>query len=205
MVLKDCPRCLVYTPAGERLTEARVVHTDSTVTLFFDTYSMKDAKVRTRIDFYDEMKGLVVAFCSMVVRRNTAFPDMPEPWMGECKILEVKNVVQRQQDVRVRVHIETDFYSDKHGSFFGTIENLSAGGFFVVTSQTLSQNERITFSYRFRTEMRTFQAEALRAKKVPGGKYGYGCRFLNLTDGADAAIRNYVYKAQMKKKEKDDN
>ena len=58
MVLKDCPRCLVYTPKGEHLAEARVVHGEDGVSLYFDTYNMNAAKFSTRIDFYDEQKGL---------------------------------------------------------------------------------------------------------------------------------------------------
>ena len=29
--------------------------------------------------------------------------------------------------------------------------------------------------------------------------YGYGCRFLGLTDGGEAAIRGFVYKKQKEK------
>lgn len=33
MVLKDCSRCMVYTPQGKRLSEARVIHTGGSVSL----------------------------------------------------------------------------------------------------------------------------------------------------------------------------
>ena len=82
MVLKDCPRCLVYTPKGEHLAEARVVHGEDGVSLYFDTYNMNAAKFSTRIDFYDEQKGLIIALCNVILRKNPAFPDIPEPWMG---------------------------------------------------------------------------------------------------------------------------
>ena len=200
MVLKDCPRCLVYTPKGEHLAEARVVHGEDGVSLYFDTYNMNAAKFSTRIDFYDEQKGLIIALCNVILRKNPAFPDIPEPWMGECQILDVKNVVQRQQDIRARVHIEMLFHSGQHGTFYGIIENLSAGGFFLVTSQVLGKDEYITFNYAFLRALRTFEATTLRAKRMSDGKYGYGCCFLNLTDGADSAIRYYVYKVLMDKR-----
>ena len=40
MVLKDCSRCMVYTPKGQRLSEARVVHAKDSVTLFFSDYQV---------------------------------------------------------------------------------------------------------------------------------------------------------------------
>lgn len=79
----------------------------------------------------------------------------------------------------------------------GIIDNISAGGIYLITKQTLEPNEIVSFEYRFKSLMRRFDVMAIRAKQESGGKYGYGCRFLNLTDGADAAIRSYVYKKQL--------
>ncbi|MFR1832430.1 MAG: PilZ domain-containing protein [Lachnospiraceae bacterium] len=202
MMLKDCDRCLVYTPDGGRLAEARVEFIKDKCSLFFNTYHLKDCKFKTRVDFYDMQKGLVIAYCLIIIRRNPAFPNMVEPWTADCDILEVKNVVQRQKDVRAKVKLEMMFSSEKHGSFFGVIENLSAGGFFVTTGQALEKDEKITFSYVFKRLERKFEAMAIRASSQPDGKYGYGCIFLNLTDGADAAIRSYVYKVLLKKRNK---
>ena len=46
-VLKKCSRCAVYNHKGKRLTEARVVHTNNKISLFFTEYEwiflMKDA------------------------------------------------------------------------------------------------------------------------------------------------------------------
>lgn len=54
----------------------------------------------------------------------------------------------------------------------------------------------------FKRLERKFEAMAIRASSQPDGKYGYGCIFLNLTDGADAAIRSYVYKVLLEKRNK---
>ena len=47
MVLKDCSRCMVYTPTGQRLSEARVVHAKDSVTLFFSDYKFQDSRFQS--------------------------------------------------------------------------------------------------------------------------------------------------------------
>lgn len=199
MVLKDCSRCMVYTSQGLRLSEARVVHTKNSVTLFFEHYKLHDARFKARVDFFDDQVGLVVSLCEIIIRRNPSFPETPEPWMAECKILDVKDVVQRQRDVRAKVYLEVEFHSEKRGSFYGTIKNLSAGGMYITTMQALDRNEIISFNYCFRTLERRFEAVTLWAKRVEGGRFGYGCRFVHLTKGGESAIREHVYKKLLEK------
>lgn len=197
MVLKSCTRCLVYTPKGTKFAEARVVHTKDGVTLFFDNYKLKDARFHARVDFYDEQRGLMASKCELVIRRNPGFPDMKEPWKADCRIQEVMKIVQRQKDIRASVYIETTFRSKGCHSFYGTIRNLSAGGMYITTTQPLNKHEKIEFTYSFRTLERRYEAVILWGKAAPGGRYGYGCRFVHLTDSGEIAIRSYVYKKLM--------
>lgn len=190
---------MVYTPKGQRLSEARVVHTKDSVSLFFADYKMKDSKFRTRVDFYDDQAGLIATVCRLVIHRNPAFPEMQEPWMADCRIEDVLEIVQRQRDIRAKVYLEVNCSSEKHGTFYITIKNLSAGGMYITTMQPLEKNELITFKYCFRTLERQFTAVTLWAKRVEGGRYGYGCSFVNLTDGAEAAVRSYVFKKLLEK------
>ena len=50
-VLKNCSRCAVYNHKGKRLTEARVVHTNNKISLFFTEYGLSDGRFKTRVDF----------------------------------------------------------------------------------------------------------------------------------------------------------
>lgn len=199
MVLKDCSKCMVYTPQGQRLSEARVVHTKDSVTLYFEHYKLHDARFKSRVDFFDDQTGLVVTYCEIIIRRNSKYPEMPEPWMADCNIIDVKEVVQRQRDVRAKVYLEMEFKSEKRGTFYGTIKNLSAGGMYITTVQPLERNELISFNYCFRTLERRFEAVTLWAKRVEGGRFGYGCRFVRLTTGGESAIREFVYKRLLEK------
>lgn len=194
MVLKDCSRCMVYTPEGQRMSEARVVHTRDSISLFFPDYKFRDARFQGRVDFYDDQCGLIVSKCELLIRRNAAYLETGEPWTADCRILDVKNVVQRQQDIRAKIYLEIEFTLDSSRSFYGTIRNLSAGGMYITTIQQLKKGDVISFSYSFRTLERTFRAIILWGKRVEGGRYGYGCRFAKMTYGAEAAIRSFVYK-----------
>ncbi len=199
-ILKDCSRCAVYNHKGKRLAEARVVHTNNKICLYFSEFSLSDGRFKTRVDFFDERRGMVMTLSEVVIRRNPAFPEEDEPWIGECVILDVKQVVQRQKDIRVKVNMDMKFKRCSDGTeFFGTIGNLSAGGLYVITKVSLLKGERIGFSYNFRTLERPFEAEVLRVGQAGEKGYGYGCRFLGLTDGGEAAIRGFVYKKQKEK------
>ena len=94
--------------------------------------------------------------------------------------------------------MEFELSNGRH--FYGTIRNLSAGGLYITTVQPLKKGDVISFSYCFRTLERRFNVAVLWAKRAEGGRYGYGCKFLRLTDGAEAAIRSFVYKRLLDKR-----
>ncbi len=203
MILKDCSKCLIYTPKGQRFREARVVHTKDKVSLFFSDYKLQDARFRTRVDFFDIMSGLIVTECEIVIHRNPNFLGTGEPWMADCQILDVKKVIQRQRDIRAKVYLELEFRKKNGMLFYGTVRNLSAGGMYLTTVQQLYKGETISFSYCFRTLERPFQAVVLWGKRVEGDRYGYGCKLVGLTNGAEAAVRSFVYKKLQEKGEKE--
>ncbi|WP_373263667.1 PilZ domain-containing protein [Hungatella hathewayi] len=199
LILKECSECMVYAPDGSRLQKARVVHTNKEVFLYFNSYKMQDCRFKAMVDFYDWQVGLVQAGCDIVIKRNPDFPNIPEPWIADCKILRVVKVVQRQRDIRVKVNIEIECSSDIHGKFHGTIGNLSAGGLYLVTTQPLMRHEPFLFKYKFRTMERELNAVVLWGKGEEKGSYGYGCRFIKLRGGDEAAIREFVYQKQLER------
>ena len=89
------------------------------------------------MDFYDDQCGLIVAKCEVTIRRNPAYLETGEPWAADCRILDVKNVVQRQRDIRAKVYLEVEFELSNGRHFYGTIRNLSAGGLYITTVQPL--------------------------------------------------------------------
>ena len=201
MKLRDCEGCLVYGTDNKPLSRARVESDkDESIRLYFSNYKLRSVRFQTFVDFYDMQQGLIRCYCELVIRKNVYENRVNEPWMADCEVLEISDVFQRQKDLRVRVHISTEF-SLVGGAFFtGTIRNISAGGLFVVTSQAIKVGERFFFTHRFDGKEPTrVEAKILRVKRAATGGFGYGCQFINLPTETEATIRKYVFAKQMEK------
>lgn len=194
MLLKDCSKGKLYIPGEEKYWNVRVDYTDDDkVTLYLEDYSGYGTEFGTRVDFYDDVIGVVMTDSEVRISRNPNFPEEPEEWMGSCRIRSIKKIVQRHLDVRANVSLELKFKSDKRPDFDGVIRNISAGGIYFTTKEGLEINEIISFSYTFRTLERPFNVQIIWAQNEEDGTNGYGCRFLELTRGAESAVRFYVY------------
>lgn len=193
--LKDCNSCIVHFDE-KHYCRARVIHGNSNrVDLYFEKSSLKDMRyTKIAVDFSDNILGYVQTLCNVVVKKNPNYPERPEVWMGECEILVIRQAIQRQQDIRTEIHLQVRFFSEKRQPFYATITNLSAGGIFIVTSEPLRIGEILSFKYNFRSLERVFHTEVLRVTKTEDGHFGYGLRFVDLTDGAESAIRSFVFK-----------
>lgn len=192
--LKSCRKCMVYNKKGQQLSKARVDASREPIRLYFRGYELRNIHYAGRVDFYDTQNGLITTMCDLVFKRNPDYPQQEEPWMAECRIHEVDQVLQRQKDIRVDTSLMVAFRSAERGNFAGRILNLSAGGFYMTTTQRLKNGEEITFSYQFAAAVRPFSATVLRGEPHPTGGYGYGCRFHDLTDRAETVIRGYVFR-----------
>ena len=202
--LKDCDRCRVYGTDNTPLADARVQSVGTEVWLYFRTSRLRDARVRTQVDFYDRQSGLLSCLCELLIRRNPAFPQIPEIWMADCRILRVIKMVQRQKDVRVKTHVESEFHTEAGRLFFGTVQNLSAGGLYLRTFQSLKTKQRLTFRWRSETLDRNIACVVIREDPPLKGLFGYGCQFVNLPQEVEEDIRHYVYTEQQKRKERCD-
>ena len=200
MKLRDCDACLVYGTDNKPLARARVeVGKDGQIRLYFSTYRLKSIRYQTYVDFYDTQQGLIRCYCELVIRKNAQANRVNEPWLADCDILDVDSIFQRQKDLRVRVHIVTDFTLESGEHFIGTIRNISAGGIFLVTSQAVKTGEIFRFSHRFDKELCQIRARIIRARGAAAGGFGYGCQFIDLSSELEATIRKFVFAKQMEK------
>lgn len=62
--------------------------------------------------------------------------------MADCDVLETYEVFQRQKDLREKVHMPVDATTEYGQAFSGTVQNISAGGIFLVTAQPLKVGAR---------------------------------------------------------------
>lgn len=199
MVLNDCTICSVYGSDETTLqARVRVKCTGEQITLHFKKDNEITETEHVRIDFFDGKIGYIKTYCELYVRRNYD-PLILEPWMADCEVLEVLEIVQRQKDLRARMEREIKFTSLKHGDLTGMIQNISVGGLYFVTKTKLECNDELTFSYTFIKREYELKAVVLREQDLHNGRYGYGCQFLRLPNSAERDIRQYVYKQQLSK------
>jgi c-di-GMP-binding flagellar brake protein YcgR len=109
-----------------------------------------------------------------------------------------KQEKSRREDVRTVTRIPLTFHCEGIGDFEGSIVDLSAGGMALETHAKLKKGDIVTFRYAFRTLERPFWTKVVRIRKKekeeePGSENVYGCKFVDLTNGGETAIRNYVF------------
>lgn len=197
MVLKDCDSCLVYGTDNRPLAKARVeIMDEDRILLFFQFSKLRSIRIKTFVDFHDRQHGVVRCHCDLIIQNNRQPTKMAEPWMAQCTILKVQDTFQRQKDLRVDVGMKSEFTSLSTGYFSGTIQNISAGGIFLLTSHVLKKNERFQFSRRLEDEMVHLEAKVVRIGPLVKGEYSYGCQFVGITLEAEAAVRKFVYRKQ---------
>lgn len=200
MVLKDCEQCLVYGTDNRPLAKARAeVMDDDRVLLYFKYTKLRSIRVRAFVDFYDRTLGVVRCYCDLIIQNNTQVNRLTEPWMAKCTIIKVQDTFQRQKDLRVEVAIKAEFNSLTTGYFSGTIQNISAGGIFLLTSHVLKKNELFTFHPRLGEGMVSLEAKVVRIGALVKGEYSYGCQFVGISLDSEASVRKFVY---MKQKER---
>ncbi|MCI9422031.1 MAG: PilZ domain-containing protein [Dorea sp.] len=201
MILKNCNSCIIYEPDSESeiLLKARVRCMEDKITLHFeDENGLSEHTDRLRIDFCDSQIGYIKTFSELEVRKNSD-PYILEPWIADCKILETIEILQRQQELRVRMAKEVGFMSENHGRFTGTVQNISVGGFYLTTNKRLGVGDHVEFEYSFMKKPQEVQASILRETVIKDGYFGYGCQFANLPKGAERDIRQFVYRQQLNK------
>ncbi len=197
MVLNDCHRCHVLLDGGKKKLEGRVVHTKKDVKIYFNVTTLRDARVKLPVIFFDDQQGVLSGICELLFRRNPLYGKDKELWMAECKILDLNRSENNQRKaVRIKTNLEVAFQSSNHGGFYGTICDLSVGGLRLLTRQILDRNERITFTYSFAAQPRKYEAIVIRGVRDLEGKFSYGCRFVKLTDAAESAIGGWLFKKQ---------
>ncbi|MCI8639966.1 MAG: PilZ domain-containing protein [Coprococcus sp.] len=210
MLLKDCYKCIIFGEEQGVQVPARVIHDDEQILLYFDDDTRLGAHTdRLRVDFCDSQVGYIKTICELNIRKSFD-PSIWEPWVADCFILEVGEILQRQKDLRVPMDVEVEFSrtqlsgeiqftSHTQGVFTGTIKNISVGGLFLATATRLTRGETFEFSYCFSKVNQKLQAMTLREQQLRKDLYGYGCQFIDVKNNVEREIRQFVYKQQLKK------
>lgn len=198
MVLNNCTICSVYGPDDNMIARVRVKCTGERITLHFQKSDELSDSERIRIDFFDGQIGYIKTYCEIYVRRNYD-PLILEPWVADCEILEVVDIIQRQKDLRAKMERELTFRSSNEKEFTGVIQNISVGGLYFLTKEQLEPDDIFEFQYTFIKKEHQVKAVVLRKQDLRGGRCGYGCQFVELPKSAERDIRQFVYKQQLSK------
>lgn len=196
MVLNNCTVCSIYKSDNADPIRVRVKCTGERITLHFQKNNELSDSDRIRIDFFDGQIGYIKTYCELTVRKNYD-PLILEPWMADCEILEVVDIIQRQKELRARMEKEISFHSLSQGEFVGAIKNISVGGLYLTTKTRLECDELFEFTYCFMKKEHTVKAVVLREQTAKKDLYGYGCQFVDLPKAAERDIRQFVYKQQL--------
>ncbi len=200
----------IYNMEHEHICDVAVQARNEDITLIFPEEIMNGSWENVSVVFYDDMKGLITYKCKL--------KDYKRLSMGltvKCILGEEEGAVQRRNDLKIRqiipISIQTVDTVGEKISVDATIQDISAGGLFCVSEHIFAEGDRFSFLFRRLSKPMRLECEVLRRQPYEGkGNFsrdrmmGYGCRFVNLTDNMESAIRSYVFKEDllMKKRER---
>lgn len=129
----------------------------------------------------------------------------------KCSIVAEHEVIQRRQDVKVSIQLSTtaSFLDDEQQlqSAEITILDISAGGMFCISTQEWPQGQVFAAKIFDQTQpvdievIRVQDAHSYNADYAEGdSRFGYGCRFIALSQSSEAALRKFVYQQQLLQK-----
>ena len=195
MVLNNCTVCAVYGYDDIDSKRFRVKCAGDRIILYLKRENDLPDTEHVRIDLFDSLIGCIKAYCNLAVRRNSDL-SVPEPWIADCEIQDVIEIVQGRRSLRVKMEKEVKMTSFRQGEFRGDIQNISEGGLYFITRTRLRDDDMIEFCYSFIEKEHQIKAAVLREEDFRDGRYGYGCQFTELPKGAKRDIQQYVFQRQ---------
>ncbi|MCI9198237.1 MAG: PilZ domain-containing protein [Lachnospiraceae bacterium] len=186
------------------ICDVQVEMISDTITLVFPEEIQNGAWENVNIVFYDDKKGLVTYKCKLHDYKLRS-----ERLTAQCILGEEESVVQRRNDLKIRqiIPISIQAFNSTTGEKMnvnGTIQDISAGGIFFISETLFDEGERFSFLFRRTAEPMRLECEVLRKQPytgrgnyVPGTMMGYGCRFVNMNDHKESAVRSYVFKEDL--------
>lgn len=146
------------------------------------------------IRFYDPTLGVVRCRCRL-------FSPVTAGGMRtyRCEVLEQLSQIQRREDIKIPLNIPvtTDYLGMLYSS---SIENISAGGVYLVSALTAPVGDRLSFLFPKTVPSIPLTAKILRAdpRVAPNGRttFGYGCRFVGLNLTQESLLRSFIFQEE---------
>ena len=195
MVLNHCTVCAAY--ESDRGDQKRIpVKCDGgQILLLLNREQELSDNAKIRIDFFDSQIGCVKAYCGLAVRRNYD-ASIQAPWLADCEILEVAEIVEGRRSLLSGMEKETVFTGSNQEKYTGVIQNIGEGGIYFITWTRQQCGDMAEFSYCFVEMEYRMRVSILREEVFRDGRYGYGCQFLDYPKGAERDIKRYLHMRQ---------
>lgn len=195
MVLNHCTVCAVYESDQGKQKRIQIKCDGGRILLLLNREQEVSDEAKVRIDFFDSQIGCVKAYCGLNVRRNYD-SSIQAPWLADCEVLEVIEIVEGRRSVRLGMEKETVFTDSNQEEYTGVIQNIGEGGIYFITWTKQQCGELAEFSYcPVETEYR-MKVNILREETFRDGRYGYGCQFVDYPKGAERDIKRYLIMRQ---------
>lgn len=190
-----CKKGEILDPKGGPSIQA-AVRTGSVGGLMLTVPRGIELPLRTPVDIrlFDPILGVVRCRCvlstPLVTKGMRTF---------RCAVLEQVAQLQRREDIKVSLSAGVDVTLDgRH--YPATIQNISAGGVFLVSTMVAMTGDQLTFTFPLTETPISLTAEILRVELRVGqtsrSTYGYGCRFVDLGVFQESQLRSYVYQEE---------
>lgn len=207
--LSHCTSAEILLPVTKQVLKARVSSGPLDSLLVTVPLSFKPSQDQPiTISFLDPALGVVTCRCVLTA---PLISDDRKTCSYRCRVLEELSQEQRREDIKLSLSSRTEVTLLSSGmSAPAVIQNISAGGVYLVTTLAAQKGDRLSFQFQETTPPVPVLAEILRAEGRMDQRgdlvRGYGCRFIHLGPQQEARLRSYVFKEDRRQfKRKDDD
>lgn len=190
-----CKKAEILYPKGAAPILA-VVSTGAIGGLLVTAPREAECPLRTPVDirFFDPILGVVRCRCRL------SSPLVSGTMRSyRCEVLEQLTQIQRREDIKVSSSVMVEVECEGLRSP-AMIQNISAGGVFLVSGLVAAVGDRLSFQFNQTTPPILLTAEILRAELQVNqngrSSYGYGCRFVDMGVQQESLLRSYVFQEE---------
>lgn len=210
MKFYDCKKANIYDTNNALLCEAAVTDlTENSATLTIPGALGDILRTEALVTFFDSQRGLVTCFCALSDYQEFFTEDGSKACSIHCAIGQESEALDRRRDLKVPVDISVRVHFKDLDSKMDTAEirilDISAGGIFCISRQCWGIGQ--AFIFPFWEGNFSLTAEVLRQQDPPtynpklsdDSLYGYGCRFIDLPDASESALRSFIFRKDLQR------
>lgn len=146
-----------------------------------------------RLVLYDNTYGILTFDASFVESK----PEKEGEVRYLYRLTKLIDTVQRRNEVKVKTSFRIQLQLvDQQKVIQARVMDLSVGGMFIETDETLSLQERFSFMFTEGTKPIILRGKIIREQPA-NDKQGYGCQFDKMTLGDESILRGYVFQRQL--------